>query len=145
MLVVSALMDMVSSLNKIDHHCAYTNNCIAKRNHRSFLFFIIFSSLFFILEISVFVIRMVQNPDFIGMTLGGVVSFICFISCCCTSVMSCLQCYLITIGATTNELIRKKWDDGNPFNLGCFKNCEEFCCGSVGPNIFELKSMSNTV
>ena len=49
----------------------------------------------------------------------------------------CYQCQLIRKGLTTNEDIREKWSEGNPFDKGCDTNCKTFCCLSKGRSVMK--------
>jgi hypothetical protein len=46
---------------------------------------------------------------------------------CCVGGMSCYHGKLAWSGQTTNEELRGKYNNGNPYDEGCRRNCSAFC------------------
>lgn len=46
---------------------------------------------------------------------------------CCVGGLACYHGKLGCAGQTTNEEIRGKYGNGNPYDEGCKKNCNTFC------------------
>ncbi len=75
--------------------------------------------------------------DYVSVIISSVLFVFCFFLFCSSSGLLCGNCYFIVKGVTTNEMIRGRWDEFNPFDAGCRKNCGAFFCRSLGPSIID--------
>jgi len=115
------------------------NNCIGRRNHRSFVYFLFFATCYFVVDVVACLYRFFINPDILSIAMGGVSLLFCVVLCCSSTAMLCSNLYYIGRGVTTNEQVRKKWNDNNPYDLGYCNNCLDFFCRNNGLSILELK------
>lgn len=129
-----------------DHHCVWLNNCIGKRNYRSFFTFIACAALLCIFVISsiiyqlLFIANQGQGNGFGYVFLQAPVSFVlaiyCFFLLWMVGGLTLFHCSLILRGVTTHEniradIIKAKYPDLhiNPYNkLNPFKNMVQVLC-----------------
>lgn len=106
----------VKQLEFEDHHCAWLNNCIGKRNYRSFFTFIVSAatSCIFVIASSTYQLlwlsNVPQNHGFGDVFLDAPVSFVlaiyCFILLWLVGGLTLYHCSLILRGVTTHEQAR---------------------------------------
>lgn len=104
-----------------DHHCAWLNNCVGKRNYRSFFTFITSSALLCIFVICsviyelLFISRnQVQQPASFGdvfsqAPVSFVLSIYCFVLLWLVGGLTLYHCSLVLRGVSTHEQV----SDGN--------------------------------
>lgn len=133
-----------------DHHCAWLNNCIGKRNYRSFFTFILACAMLCIYVIASVIYQLlfyanqhdVDQPmnNFSYVFSKAPVSFVlaiyCFILLWLVGGLTLYHCTLILRGVTTHEQIRAEIMKAkypelhvNPYNkLNPFKNMLQVLC-----------------
>ncbi|KAI8974414.1 DHHC palmitoyltransferase-domain-containing protein [Pilobolus umbonatus] len=130
-----------------DHHCIWLNNCIGKRNYRSFFTFILSAALICIYVVSTSVYELLyihqhHTPpaDFITVFNEAPFAFIlaiyCFILLWMVGGLTLYHCTLILRGVTTHEQLRAEFMQmqypslgANPYNKNSpFKNMIQVLC-----------------
>ena len=144
-------------VEQFDHHCPWTGNCVALRNYHYFFRFLlslaVYVSLIFITCVSILIeidLRETDGTGMFGRVLYALTSDIPVVmialltTVCSFSIwtLCCYHMYLISIGETTNENIRKVWlTVKNPYNKGCLSNYWSTCVPSWNaskvPSMFE--------
>ena len=119
----------------LDHHCPFVGNCIGEGNISKFFLFLISVFLHCLNILIVSIIAFVKKRESSSYTfdytqiISIIIAALALIFGICMVVMIFQQIYLISCGLTTNEYIRKKYED-NLFNDGYCNNWRRiFHCG----------------
>ncbi|KAI7890178.1 DHHC palmitoyltransferase-domain-containing protein [Mucor mucedo] len=145
-----------------DHHCAWLNNCIGKRNYRSFFTFIVSaaSSCIFVIACSTYQLlwsaNLPQHHGFRDVFLDAPVSFVlaiyCFILLWLVGGLTLYHCSLILRGVTTHEqiraeIIKAKYPELpiNPYNrMNPLKNMFQILCQPQPKSYLRRRKMADT-
>lgn len=126
-----------------DHHCPWVGTCVGKRNHKYFLWFVSLTSVLAMLVCGLNVIFMKKKLGRTKGSLQGVDTVVSLVLLIYSGIMllsvlfmAVAHCYIALSGQTTNEDLRGKLRDGNPYNQGVTANCRSFC-SSKKSRIFE--------
>lgn len=118
-----------------DHHCIWLNNCIGKRNYRTFFTFVISSALLCLYAIAFSLCHILLLYTQSDMSFKDTLSMapvslfivlICFILVIPIGCLACYHCFLLNEGVTTHEQLRRNttmtpserrlYNYGNPFS-----------------------------
>jgi len=139
---------------EFDHHCPYTSNCVGKRNRRYFVRFIFSVSALILLMFVTTVLILVSETKYRGDVFHAIqtnfITFMLSITSLTTIFILVPFCryhlYIISIGETTFERIRKVYkDQPNPYNQGCWQNFTIVCCKPVFPSSLENMGQIMTI
>jgi len=120
------------------------NNCIGKRNHRRFVFFLIFVICALITNVIACVYRLVDNPSIMGVICSAASLLASLTAMSGAGGILLRNLSEIARGVTGNEDIRNKWKGRNPYDMGCLKNYKNFLCKPIGPSILEIRRYCNS-
>lgn len=99
-----------------DHHCVWLNNCIGRRNYRSFFIFINTASILCLYTLAFSIIHVISlyldgspEPSFLSAIQQAPVSFalviLCFVLLWSVGGLTGYHCYLALSGVTTHEQV----------------------------------------
>ena len=97
-------------VENFDHHCTWISCCVGKRNYNYFVSFISFISLFLLTQIAGWVWGLCVNisrHEIIESAVLGFIILYCVGFLCFTGYLSLYHLYIIWIGQTTKENLRK--------------------------------------
>jgi len=137
-----------------DHHCVWVNNCIGRRNYRSFVAFlcsvVCLCMLLFAFSWTRILLGMKLNNDSFGdeLTQAPVAIFlIIYVTLVMAGVgwLTGYHCWLITRNVTTHEHIRAMAEEKplgpkeNPYDQGgWWRNCFHVLCRSQPPSFTQI-------
>ena len=136
-----------------DHHCPWTGNCIAKRNYRYFLRFLIGLTVYMlcILTVSLKVlmdeVQMARGQgeppkewlhDVLADPANLVTASFTFFSIWSLISLTLYHMELLRIGQTTNEHLKHVFKTTvNPFDQGFCGNVRSICCSETAPSLLD--------
>ena len=150
--------------------------CVGKRNHRFFLMFSVFTSIHAAYTAAVDVVYLkgqlyaedeseqYESADEAWNAAHVMAVILLVYTCiilCCVGGLAGYHSKLAIQGRTTNEELRGKYINSNPYDMGCRRNCWAFCYGGVSrvyvkgrydtetlsavePNVFVIKRPQQT-
>jgi len=130
-------------IDTMDHHCPWVCNCIARRNYKYFLQFLISLTIHMLIILGLCLTLVVFNkedlthiPIIISLFLIVVVGILIIPIGGLTS----FHIVLVTRGRTTNEQVTGKFRTGvNPFDEGCWQNWKRVVCASTVPSYIKFR------
>jgi len=144
-----------------DHHCPFLGTCVGQRNYRSFVVFIgttcVLSGYLMVLDIVLLCTFATKYStghntwDDILHSLSmdipaTILAFFLIIVFFSVAHLFCYHLYLICVGQTTNEQIRKVFKGhANPNNLGCLGNFARTFCHPIPRSRLQPRELSTPI
>ena len=142
-------------VEEFDHHCPWTGNCIAKRNYRYFLRFLVSLTAYvlavLVISVTVLIDQVAaahgtnsEKQFFTGIYASWstlATAMVTFLSIWSLISLLIFHVQLISLGQTTNEHIRAVYTNhANPFNRGFWGNCLHACTGEREPSMLDSQT-----
>ena len=122
----------------LDHHCKWINWCVGKRNYGYFVLFISLITLFLLAQIISCIVLILIDSNEINIRIITEMAFWIFYLfwlLCFTGHLTIYHAYLIWIGETTRENIKKVFKNRtNPFAISIYSNWATMLCPFRGNN-----------
>lgn len=161
----SHCVDCDVCVERFDHHCPWLGNCVARRNYRTFLGFLVSTMALIIFDISYCCAQLAELADDSGKDSSteaftyaldhAPFAFVMIIYAFAVSHRQALvfigglftfHMHLMCIEQTTAEKLKKTWKKQgfNPYERGsCLENFKRVFMTYKGPSHFELRSKPN--
>lgn len=133
-------------VDRFDHHCPWTGNCVGRRNYRYFLCFVTLVPIFCIYTIGTLVAKMAvlaTNSPNVGwtafweaVTIDPCAPLLSLYALIPLGFVGFLFLYHMLLSAkdeTTNERLKGAYRNGNPYSKGLIRNCLGRWCGYTLP------------
>jgi len=144
-------------VERFDHHCPWTGQCVGLRNYRYFFGFVlsvcslcaytlVVSALSFLHALAVALTDATSGGDRVGVALDerpvpAALSIATALILLCVCPLLCYHCSLTCRNATTSEEIKGTFADrANPFDQSCPANCRHVLCRPLPPSRLHLRS-----
>ena len=144
-------------VERFDHHCPWTGQCVGLRNYRYFFGFVlsvcslcaytlVVSALSFLHALAAALTDATSGGDRVGVALDerpvpAALSIATALILLCVCPLLCYHCSLTCRNATTSEEIKGTFADrANPFDQSCPANCRHVLCRPLPPSRLHLRS-----
>jgi len=131
-------------IDTMDHHCPWVCNCIARRNYRYFLQFLVSLTIHMLIVfgMSLALVLLKKDHGITNMPIVVALFLIILITILIIPIGGLTGFHLILVsrGRTTNEQVTGKFRTGvNPFDEGCISNWGYTMCPSMPPSYIEFR------
>lgn len=131
-------------IDTMDHHCPWVSNCIARRNYKYFLQFLISLTIHMIIILAACIMLVLLNKEDLSQ-LPIMVAIFLIILCGLLIIpvggLTGFHLVLVSRGRTTNEQVTGKFRTGvNPFDLGCCTNWSRILFSSLSPSYIKFQN-----
>ena len=139
-------------VEKMDHHCVWVGTCVAQRNYRAFVLFLLITTTLSILVfatcLTVVLRQLLHAPEPVDalwkvageFPAAAGVGVFCFLMSWSLASLCSYHCFLMATGQTTNEMLRRggrggRGRQGGREGGGCWQNCGRVWREEVGESL----------